>query len=239
MTALSSYRNPFEGDDPDACELTCAATEGPCHDDQAQEREDISEGQAGLPMRFGLRVLDADCNPVTDADVDIWHCDTAGVYSSETADNPAFCTGDNQAALEARYFRGHRMTDADGVTWFSSCFPGWYAGRAIHVHFTIRRTSRSGDEWLTSQFAFPVSLIDDVCTTHPDYSAHGEPDTANTSDTVFPADDIEDYLMSTERMSDGALLAWKTVIIRTSLSDSVCGNSGGPGGGGPGGPPPP
>jgi protocatechuate 3,4-dioxygenase beta subunit len=243
MTALSSYPDPFEGDTPDACELTCQLTLGPCHDDQAPEREDISEEQPGLPMRFGLRILDADCQPVTDADVDIWHCDTVGVYSSETSDAPDFCTGDHPEALAARYFRGHRMTDERGVAWFNSCFPGWYASRAIHIHFTVRRSSREGDEYLTSQLAFATDLIEDVCANHPDYSGHGQPDTANTSDTVFSSDSVDDYVLDTQRMSDGALLAYKTIIIRSSLSETVCGSSnagpGGPGGMmGMGGPPP-
>jgi protocatechuate 3,4-dioxygenase beta subunit len=226
MTAANTYQNPFEDDEPDACQLTCQLTKGPCHDDQATEREDVSEGQVGLPMRFGLRILDADCQPVTDADVDIWHCDTAGVYSSATADNPSFCTGNHPDALKARYFRGHRKTDTGGVAWFSSCFPGWYSGRAVHVHFTVRRSSRDGDEYLTSQVAFASELTQEICTTHPDYSAHGKPNTSNTSDTVFRSDSVADYVMNTQRTSDGALLAWKTVIIRSSLSDSACGASG-------------
>jgi hypothetical protein len=117
MTALASYPNPFETDDDAACAPMCQLVLGPCHDASAPEREDISEGQGGLPMRFGLRLLDDKCQPVSDADVDIWHCDVRGIYSSGTADNPSFCTGDDAAALAARYFRGHRMTDAQGIAW--------------------------------------------------------------------------------------------------------------------------
>ena len=237
MTALASYPNPFETDDDAACAPMCQLVLGPCHDDSAPEREDISEGQGGLPMRFGLRLLDDMCQPVTDADVDIWHCDVRGIYSSETSDNPDFCTGDAAAARAARFFRGHRMTDAQGIAWFNTCFPGWYRGRAIHVHFTVRRSSRAGSEYLTSQVSFPTDLITELCLSHPDYSAHGLPDTANTADSVFPSDSVDDYLLATQRMSDGALLAWRTVIIRSSLADSICGNvtMGGPGGMPPGG----
>jgi protocatechuate 3,4-dioxygenase beta subunit len=234
MKALASYPDPFEDVSGSSCDVTCQMTLGPCHDDQAPEREDISEGKGGLPMRFALRILDDTCKPVTDADVDIWHCDAEGVYSSETADQPDFCTGDNAAALAARFFRGHRMTDNNGVVWFNTCFPGWYSGRAIHVHFTVRRSNRSGDEYLTSQVAFPTSLITEICTKHSEYSARGEPNTPNTSDTVFPSASVDSYTVSAEKMSDGALLAWKTVIIRSSLSSSVCsaGGSSGPGMGG-------
>jgi len=224
-----TYPNPFTTETATSCTLFCQATLGPCHDDSAPEREDISEGQPGLPLRFALRILDDACQPVTDADVDIWHCDVRGIYSSETSDNPGYCTGDDAEALAARYFRGHRMTDSEGIAWFSTCFPGWYSSRAIHIHFTVRRSSREGDEYLTSQIGFPTELIQDVCTTHSDYIDHGLPDTANDQDNVFPADSVDDYLVETERMSDGALMAWKTIVIRSSLSDAVCGASGGGG----------
>ncbi|MFM2421285.1 MAG: hypothetical protein RL385_6008 [Pseudomonadota bacterium] len=235
MTALASYPNPFNTVVDMTCTPTCQLTLGPCHDDQAPEREDVSEGKSGLPMRFALRILDEDCKPVGDADVDIWHCDALGVYSSETADNPGFCTGDNAEALKARFFRGHRQTDESGVVWFNTCFPGWYSSRAIHVHFTVRRTSRQGDEYLTSQVAFPPSLITELCGKHPDYASHGQPDTPNTSDTVFPSADVDNYVMDTQQMTDGALLAYKTIIIRSSLSNSVCSPSGAAGAGGPAG----
>jgi protocatechuate 3,4-dioxygenase beta subunit len=233
MTALASYPNPFRRVFDRTCTPTCAMMLGPCHDDQAPEREDVSEGQTGLPMRFGLRFLDEDCKPVRDADVDIWHCDVQGVYSSETNDTPSFCTGTDAAALASRWFRGHRRTDRQGVAWFNTCFPGWYMGRSIHIHFTVRRPNREGVEYLTSQIGFPASLIEELCASHPDYAAHGQPDTSNDADMIIPNE--ETYLADTQRMRDGALLASKTFILRNSLTTSVCseGSLGGfPGDGG-------
>lgn len=227
MTDLLTYPNPFTAVTDTTCTPTCAMTLGPCHDDEAPGRQDVSEGERGLPMRLGLRILDSNCQPVTDANVDIWHCDVAGIYSSATVDNVPFCTGNDAAALASQWFRGHQQTDAEGVAWFSSCFPGWYPSRAIHIHFTVRRSDRSGTEYLTSQVCFPTALIEDVCTTHPDYSGHGLPDTANTADTVFPAATVDLYTLETRRMTDGALLAWKTILIRSALSESVCGSGGG------------
>lgn len=235
MTDVASYPSPFMAIVDTACTPTCQMTLGPCHDDLAPEREDISEGQPGLPMRLGLRIVDESCAPVTDANVDIWHCDVDGVYSSETADDPPFCTGADAEALAARWFRGHQQTDANGVAWFSTCFPGWYSGRAIHIHLTVRRATREGDEYLTSQIAFEPSLIAEICGSHVDYADHGQPDTANTSDNVFPAATVDEYVVETARMTDGAMLAWKTIVIRSALSGSVCSASGS---GGMMGPPP-
>lgn len=237
MTDLATYPDPFEAITDLSCTPTCAMTLGPCHDDMAPEREDISEGQPGLPMRLGLRIVDESCTPVTDANVDLWHCDVDGVYSSETADNPPFCTGADAEALAARWFRGHQQTDANGVAWFNTCFPGWYSGRAIHIHLTVRRSTREGDEYLTSQITFDTALITEICGTHPDYADHGQPDTATTSDNVFPADTVDEYVLETARMTDGAMLAWKTIVIRSALANGVCSamDSGGMMGGPPGG----
>jgi protocatechuate 3,4-dioxygenase beta subunit len=235
MTALASYPNPFQAAPDPACTPTCSMILGPCHDDQAPDREDISEGEAGLPMRFGLRVVDDECAPVSGADVDIWHTDSAGIYSSETSDSPDFCVGDNPVALAKRFFRGHQLTDENGVAWFNSCFPGWYAVRAIHIHVTVRRLGRNGDNYLTTQLAFQTSLIDDICTTHPDYQARGLPAVTNTTDGVFPSEGYERYAVETQRMSDGAMLAWKTLIIRSALDTELCSEGmaeGAPGGAG-------
>lgn len=229
MTALASYPNPFQAAPDPSCTPTCSMVLGPCHDDQAPDRQDISEGEVGLPMRFGLRIVDDECTPVSGADVDIWHTDASGIYSSETSDAPDFCVGDNPVALAKRFFRGHQITDENGVAWFNSCFPGWYAVRAIHIHVTVRRLGRNGDEYLTTQLAFLTSLVDDVCTTHPDYEARGLPAVTNTTDGVFPAEGYEKYAMETQRMSDGAMLAWKTLIIRSALDAELCSEGAAPG----------
>ena len=125
--------------------------------------------------------------------------------------------------MAARFFRGHQPTDSDGIAWFNSCFPGWYRGRAVHIHLTVRRSGRAGDEYLTTQVAFDEELIQDVFSSHPDYIAHGQPDTSYATDNVFPSANVDDYLMNTQQMDDGVLLAWKTIVIRSSLSDAVCG----------------
>lgn len=74
-----------------ACVVTPATDEGPYFVDERLLRSDIrldpSDGsrQDGVPLRLELEVVRADegCEPVAAAHVDIWHCNSEGVYSDE------------------------------------------------------------------------------------------------------------------------------------------------------------
>jgi protocatechuate 3,4-dioxygenase beta subunit len=235
MTAQASYPNPF-GALPSACSVTCALTEGPCYSADSVELQDISYGRPGLPLRLYLRILDEACTPMAGAQVDVWHTSPEGIYSGNDAEHEdvAYCTGNDEDFETHLYFRGKQTTDDDGIAYFDTCFPGWYSGRTIHIHLTIR----IGDEaYVTTQFAFDDALDDSIVASQPIYEARGERDTKNTSDGVFPAADIAEYTFETAKMSDGAMLAWKTIILRSSLDEAICSPSGSAGG--PmGGPPP-
>lgn len=238
MTAAASYPNPFSSGLGAACELYCAATLGPCYA-KTLDRKDISEGQPGLPTRLAFRIVDVDCKPLAGATVDVWHCGPGGLYSGEDASD--FCTTGDATARAARWFRGVQTTDADGRVDFDTCFPGWYSSRTIHVHFTIRV---GGAEYVTSQLVFDDALDDEIVASQDLYDARGARDTQNTSDNVVGGEsDLAKFQFETARMSDGAMLAWKTIVVRSSTSDALCqisgagGMMGGPGGG-PGGPPP-
>lgn len=57
----------------------------------------------------------------------------------------------------------------------------------------------------------------------------GQPDTTNEADGIYSADGE----LTVAQMPDGVMLASKAIVLRSSLSDPVCG-----GGMGSGGPPP-
>jgi hypothetical protein len=54
---------------------------------------------------------------------------------------------------------------------------------------------------------------------------------------VFPSTGTDAYLFATERLSDGAMLAWKTIVLRNSTSEAICGGGSGDAAGGMMGPP--
>ncbi len=212
----AEYPDPFTDDASTECALFCEMTLGPCYA-QTIERQDISEGVTGLPTRLAIRVVDDACNPVAGAIVDIWHCAPGGLYSGEDANE--VCTEGDAAAIAGRWFRGMLTTDAEGRVDFNTCFPGWYPGRAVHIHIQIRKGE---DTWSTSQLFFDEALIADVYTTHPEYVGYGVPDRKNVGDGVLAGADPAPFVVESARMEDGSLQVWKTVVIRSSLSEQSC-----------------
>lgn len=212
-TALlgANYAVSFEQE----CSQYCDVTLGPCYA-ETQARKDISEDVKGLPARMSFKVVDSDCNPVAGAVVDVWHCAPNGIYSGDDAAD--MCTEGNTEARDARWFRGTQTTDDNGVVEFDTCMPGWYSSRAVHIHFQVRQ---GNDAYVTSQLGFPEVLLKDVFDSHPVYSPYGQPDVPNSSDNIL-SKDLEAFLFKWRRADDGALVLWKTLGIRSSLSESSC-----------------
>lgn len=197
--------------------LTKNLTEGPCYF-TANTLDDISDAQGGLPMQLCLRVIDNSCEPVSGLEVEVWHCDVEGIYSGDTSGSSdssgfssSFCTGNHSEALRSKWFRGTQITDNNGRVNFKSCFPGWYSGRTIHIHFRVR--NNNNDE-VVSQFCFPDAFTAEICTTHTEYSSRGIQDTTLSAgrDTVF-GNSYDEFLFDYQQNSDGSLLAYKTIQI--------------------------
>lgn len=215
MTNRDCYPDPFAAA-VTACPLVvCATTAGPCTA-LAPARNDVSEGRPGLPVRLALKLIEADtCTPIANASVEIWHTQTSGVYSGQTP-SPGFCSGGDADAPNHSYFRGTQTTDASGRVAFDTCFPGWYPGRAIHIHFSV---VVAGTSYLVSQLFFAQSVVDEIFATHPDYTPRGRPDTSNAGDGVIGgAAHFDAYLLDVARMSDGAMLASKVIAVSAMAS---------------------
>ena len=166
------------------CVVTPALTEGPYFVDEMLNRSDIrtdpSTGAArpGVPLQLTLalsQVGASGCGPLAGALVDMWHCDALGVYSDVSA----------QRSLGQRFLRGHQVSDAGGNVRFTTVYPGWYQGRAVHIHFKVR-TNPAGARGLefTSQLFFDEALTEQVHAQSP-YNQKGRRDTAITADGIF------------------------------------------------------
>ncbi|WP_155374232.1 dioxygenase family protein [Catellatospora vulcania] len=68
--------------DANTCKLSPSTTQGPYYFDADKIRSDIREDRAGTRLRVVLKVQDSEqCKPLSNAVVEIWHCDAAGLYS--------------------------------------------------------------------------------------------------------------------------------------------------------------
>ena len=63
---------------------------------------------------------------------------------------------------------------------FTTIYPGWYPGRAVHIHFKVR----SGASEFTSQWFFDESLTDEVYADEP-YAARGIRTLLNDGDGIY------------------------------------------------------
>jgi protocatechuate 3,4-dioxygenase beta subunit len=69
-----------------SCTLIQEQEEGPYYIDREILRKDITEGHVGVPLTLRLALIDVNrCTPLTNAALDIWHCDALGIYSGYTA----------------------------------------------------------------------------------------------------------------------------------------------------------
>lgn len=195
---------------------TNSYTVGPCYFDVADFRDDISEGQLGVPMTLVFKLVDANCNPIEGAQIEVWWCDREGIYSGDNSAsvtrvssfNAGFCTGNDAEALAAKWFRGVQTTDSAGNVYFLGCFPGWYRGRTTHIHL---RVVVDGAQRLISQFCFDDELSNDIYESHSDYTGVSK-DTNNDNDSVFGSE-WEDYTMIVEQQFDRSMLAYKAIQI--------------------------
>jgi protocatechuate 3,4-dioxygenase beta subunit len=153
------------------CAVTPTETVGPFPSLVDLFRSDIREGKSGTLLTLTIRVVNAanGCAPVPNANVEIWHVDAAGDYSQYGS----------QAAQT--FLRGIQTSNVNGEVTFTTIYPGWYQGRATHIHVEVTMGGRSVK---TTQIAFPESINNSVHTTGV-YASRGVSPMSNLSDGIF------------------------------------------------------
>lgn len=171
------------------CVLTPEMTEGPYYIEGRRVRRDITDGRPGTPLLLRTTVVDAStCRPIKRAAVDIWHADAGGVYS-----------GFGQGASSRTFMRGVQRTNAKGLAVFETVYPGWYPGRAVHIHVKVYL---GGNVVHTGQFFFPEAVTDAVYE-NPPYSSRPGPDMRNAQDSIF-VNGGRRSMLAVKRNPDGA-----------------------------------
>ncbi len=211
-----------------SCVVRPELDEGPYFLDKQAIRSDIrtdtSTGmqRPGVPLSlaFGVaQISGGRCSPLPGALVDVWQCDALGEYSGVT--DPRFAANN----VGSTFLRGIQHTDERGAARFVTLYPGWYGGRAVHIHFKIRAQGATGPAYeFTSQLFLPENLTDQVHAQNP-YAKKGRRDTTNAQDGIYQRGGAQ-LLLQPTKSSDGQQAAFSVAL---DLSDAGVGQ---PDGGG-------
>jgi protocatechuate 3,4-dioxygenase beta subunit len=134
-------------------------------------RSDVRENRQGTALTLTIKVVNVSnaCAAEAGADVEIWHVDAAGDYSQY---------GSQTAATS---LRGIQTTNASGEVTFTTIYPGWYQGRATHIHLEVTMGGRSIK---VTQMAFPESVNNTVHASGV-YASRGTNPMSHQSDGIF------------------------------------------------------
>jgi protocatechuate 3,4-dioxygenase beta subunit len=191
-----------------SCTLTASETAGPfpTKTPTSLVTNDITSDRPGtkLTVKITIQNKNNSCEGLESALVDIWHCDATGNYSEYGG------TGMQSTDYTSVHFlRGRQTTDANGLVTFTSIYPGWYSGRAPHIHVHIYNAS--GKSLLVTQIAFPED-ISKVVYAQGVYASHGQADTTNARDNVFSDGTSTEMATVTGSVSAGYELTHAIVV---------------------------
>lgn len=155
-----------------SCAVTPTETLGPFPSLTDLFRADVREGKPGTPLTLTFKVVNASsaCAAVANANVEIWHVDTAGDYS------------EYGSQASQTFLRGIQTTNANGEVTFTTNYPGWYQGRATHIHVEVTMNGRSVK---VTQIAFPESINNAVHSQGAYVTGRGTNPISNSSDGIF------------------------------------------------------
>ncbi|KAH7091821.1 aromatic compound dioxygenase [Auriculariales sp. MPI-PUGE-AT-0066] len=220
------------------CTMVGQTTEGPYYVNNELFRDDVTDGQEGVPLQLKLTIMDVEtCDILPNAFVEIWSTNSTGSYSGFTlagggggppgggnpppppptstdttsststttmgpfdgADTPGGGGPPGQNATDnLTFMRGVTQADDNGEAIFYANVPGWYQGRAVHIHIRVFENSTVADNGTfvsasgtlhhTGQLYFEQELVDNVATLPP-YSTNSLPyenATRNDEDGIYP-----------------------------------------------------
>ncbi|KAH8787995.1 dioxygenase [Diaporthe sp. PMI_573] len=195
VTTAAPYYDVLQND---TCVLSTEITGGPYTWLQSQLlRQDTTEGQPGVPVWLDIGLIDmGTCEPLEGALVSIWSANATGSYSSFTGVDPNtpfkeviaqhgldnFTVGETDFHTDdTTFLRGMWPTNAEGLAEIKTIYPGFYAGRAIHIHAQVytdwtlygNGTLRSQNVVSTGQLYFEEDVSARIMSLEP-YVSHTE-----------------------------------------------------------------
>ena len=189
------------------CELSPSETAGPFPIKTPAQlvRENIVSDRTGTPLVIELIVQGRTngCSPLANVNVDVWHCDAEGHYSEYGGIRM------QRADFTDRHFlRGRQKTDESGKVSFVSIYPGWYPGRAPHIHVEV--LDKDDNSLRVTQIAFPEEINSTVYARN---GYNGKADTLNSKDGVFRNSLKDNMADSVTGNTDDGYVLTKTLIV--------------------------
>ncbi|SHM56510.1 hypothetical protein [Cryptosporangium aurantiacum] len=137
-------------------------------------------------------------------------------YATRTSDG-SYSSGDAEAQPgdETTYLRGAQVADRAGVVRFTTIYPGWYVGRAPHLHTKVYLDRRT----VLSTQLFLDDAVSDRVYAAPPYRRRDARNVRNATDALFDASG----LLTLRRFGDAYLGA---VNLGVDLLDVPPGASG-------------
>jgi len=199
-----------------ACILSPSVAEGPFYFNANQVRKDITEGKPGIPVEYRFTLLNTDCTSVTNALVDIWHCDKGGNYSGY-AGQP-----DGTSTIGMTFLGGIQMSDANGEVRFTSIYPGWYPHRLTHLHVKIHLADKVV---VTTNLFYPDAMNAEVYAMDP-YKTAGPNSTRISQDVELHGDTarFNSLLLSFTKDGTGGYIAtyvFEIAAASTSIKNAI------------------
>jgi protocatechuate 3,4-dioxygenase beta subunit len=111
---------------------------------------------------------------------------------------------------ESRFLRGVQLTGAEGIAEFATIYPGWYAGRAIHIHMKVHlggsaafQRYAGGHVCHTGQLFFPEDITADIAKLQPYARRLSIHRTLQTEDGVFNGQHGSASMLTLTRLAKG------------------------------------
>jgi protocatechuate 3,4-dioxygenase beta subunit len=155
---------------------------------------------------------------------------STGVYSGVAVGGNGVGASDKNNVYRATN-RGLQQTDPEGVAQFTTNFPGWYSGRAPHIHVIVHSNAQvtsdehysGGTDNHVGQLFFDQNLIADSAKVAP-YSNNKQALTTNEADMIFrqeaaQGDPVVKYSWLGADLADG-LFGWVAFGVDTTASKS-------------------
>ncbi|KAJ5201158.1 Intradiol ring-cleavage dioxygenase core [Penicillium cf. viridicatum] len=218
------------------CILAPDVTQGPYYVTGELIRDNMAESQEGIPLYMDIQLIDTNtCEPIPEIYMDLWHCNSTGVYSGVIASGNG--NSEDETNLNTTFHRGVQKSNREGVVQMQSTFPGHYTGRATHIHVLTHPANEtqvlangtlsglySSYSSHVGQIFFDQDLISAADEISP-YSSNTQEVTLNSDDSILgeeldTIDPFMEYVYLGDDLSDG-IFAWISVGMDPTVDTSV------------------